>query len=529
MRRARSRFDNEDNRDENIYTTPLRRSSVRIPRLRLADVNLELKDAKLPAATYRPVFTRIARKKNYSEDRFIVQRGKYNFDAANYNLTKKRPHDSEKENELDVFDQMDSLPEKWRQNNMHRLMVKENVIPGLRQKGVMRGNQVSPENKLNGNLTGLPKDLWNEECIADGMWKAKPRKRPGIHVIDSILDVSGMARSLQSNYNFMDWSSKDVIATASRNSIVLLYTSEEMRCLENVKSSNLCALKWSNDGDKLAICTLSSSTKVFCLRTKTITWSKKCFCVNEMNTQCYARCVCWSKNDQHVVVGCNGLISIYLTTSGELVNSTIAHTSPILKLSFSSNYRYLVSSAMDSTVRLIVWPDVLVCFDLTYYEPVKAMVWHPHENDLLCIGGGLGDASLSLWNVNKLDCQSYRVVEFFGAVENLAWNKLSSELVVQWSYWEEHKQYTIMPVLASLDRFVDAVPVEKDLPIKSIMWNSDHTQLATYNNEFFSTWNFFGDQFQHQRKKRQKQRDYREVNEKSKNSDSKGFNHFTIR
>lgn len=84
----------------------------------------------------------------------------------------------------------------------------------------------------------------------------------------------------------------------------------------------------------------------------------------------------------------------------------------------------------------------------------QALAWHPSESGCLCIGGGLGDASLSLWNVNKLDPEevSYRHVDFFGAVENLAWNKSSGELVVHWSYWVEQTQYTAMPVLASLDR-----------------------------------------------------------------------------
>lgn len=98
---------------------------------------------------------------------------------------------------------------------------------------------------------------------------------------------------------------------------------------------------------------------------------------------------------------------------------------------------------------------------------------------MLCIGGGTGDASLSLWNVNKLNPVSYRHVHFHGAVENLAWNKHSGELVVHWSYWEGRNRYTVMPVLASLDRIVDVLPVDKALRVISINWNSDQTQLGT--------------------------------------------------
>lgn len=86
---------------------------------------------------------------------------------------------------------MDSLSVKWRKKHMHQLMAKENVIPGLRQTGVLRGNHLSTENKLPGHLAGRPKVLWDEEYLEDGMWKSKPRKRPLVHLIDALLDMPG--------------------------------------------------------------------------------------------------------------------------------------------------------------------------------------------------------------------------------------------------------------------------------------------------------------------------------------------------
>lgn len=78
---------------------------------------------------------------------------------------------------------------------MHQLMVKENVIPGVRQKQVLRANHLSTENKLPGNLAGRPRELWDEDQFEDGMWKSKPRKRPLIGIIDSILDMPGFQTS----------------------------------------------------------------------------------------------------------------------------------------------------------------------------------------------------------------------------------------------------------------------------------------------------------------------------------------------
>ena len=109
----------------------------------------------------------------------------------------------------------------------------------------------------------------------------------------------------------------------------------------------------------------------------------------------------------------------------------------------------------------------------------QSLAWQPNENGTLCVGGGVGDASLSLWNMNKLNPPAYRTVKFNGAVENMLWNKQSGELVVHWTYLEGGKQYTIMPVFASLDRIVDVLPVDKEMQVNTVMWNFDHTQLGT--------------------------------------------------
>ncbi|XP_076170772.1 protein cortex [Ptiloglossa arizonensis] len=469
------------------------------------------------------------RKQNYSEDRFIIRRRKYNFEAANYLLKREAPIQPQN-NHLDVLEQVNSLSKRWRRKYMHQLMVKENVIPGLRQKGVLRGNHLSAENKLPGNLAGLPKDRWDEEYFEDGMWKSKPRKKPILYSMDSILEVPGIERSLQSRYRLIDWSSRNIVAAATWESVVFIDTCmfQSVKPLEKVKSSTLCILKWSNAGEKLAICSLSASIKVYCIQVKKVIWSVKCHAMSEFNSLCYVRCLCWSHDDKLIVTGCMGVITVYSVINGSVVNSTVAHSTVILTLAFSANYQYLVSSAMDMNIRVLLWPSLAALLDITYYEPVKALAWHPHESDLLCIGGGLGDASLSLWNVNKLDPVSYRLVPFNGAVENLAWNKLSGELTVHWSYWEEQKQYTVIPVFASLDQIVDAVPVDKDWQIKSMMWNADHTQLAIYSNEVLSIWNFFGNEYNYHRK-RQEQCKNLKTQESAGSRSFNEFCHFIIR
>ncbi|KOC64464.1 Cell division cycle protein 20 like protein [Habropoda laboriosa] len=394
------------------------------------------------------------------DDRFIFRRYKYNFEAANYLLTKKTTTTLE-ENVLDVFKQGD-------------------VIPGMRQKQVLRCSHLSSENKLPGNLAGRPKELWDEEYFEDGMWKSKPRKRPLIGAMDSLLDMPGFQPLPRHHCRLLDWSSKNMIAAAIQDYVMFYdtHTPQIMEPVENVEVTNICAVKWNNAGNKLVICTLLSEIKLYCLETLKVIWTTMCNS-SEYNSPCHVRCVCWYQDDQYIVTGCKGLITIYSTKKGIVVNSVMAHNTGLLTLVFSPNYEYLVSSATDMTVRIFRWSSLVLSLDITYYEPTRALAWHPYESALLCIGGGLGDASLSLWNVNKLDPVSYRHVDFQGAVENLAWNKISGELVVQWSHWTGQNRCTMMPVLASLDHIVDELPVDKDSQVHDITWNSDHTQLGT--------------------------------------------------
>jgi len=65
-----------------------------------------------------------------------------------------------------------------------------------------------------------------------------------------------------------------------------------------------------------------------------------------------------------------------------------------------------------------------------------------------------------------------------GRVENLAWNKLSGELVVHWTYREGDNRYTIVAVLASFNRIVDVLPLDKETQLSFLKFNATHEQLS---------------------------------------------------
>lgn len=99
--------------------------------------------------------------------------------------------------------QLDTLLVNSRRKCMHQAMVQENVIRGLSQKKVLRGCHLSMKNTLPGNLAGQPASIWDEKYDESATWKSKPRKKPLIQIVDSILDMPG----------FQAPSSKNLITT----------------------------------------------------------------------------------------------------------------------------------------------------------------------------------------------------------------------------------------------------------------------------------------------------------------------------
>lgn len=123
----------------------------------------------------------------------------------------------------------------------------------------------------------------------------------------------------------------------------------------------------------------------------------------------------------------------------------------------------------------------------------KAFAWHPWDFGTLCIGGGQGDGSLSLWDIPRQDSIGYKRVAFVGHVKNMIWNKVSGELVIQWYYWEDNKRFVTVAVLASWDRIVDVAEWDSRYGshVANLVWNPSHTKLGIQMMNGLIIWNFF--------------------------------------
>ncbi|XP_031836997.2 protein cortex isoform X1 [Nomia melanderi] len=518
FRRPLFRLQNQENQGiGDINTTPLNSGTSRLPRVLLNKFLMPSDDAR-----YSHTNTETATSKNIAEvirryppplpeqnsfaDRFIIPRKKCNMEAANYLLTRKVDEGSS-DNKLDVFKEIKTLNVKWRKEAMHRAIERANIIPGLGQKQVLY-NRSASENKLPGILATQPKALWSEGDFRDEMWRSTPRNQPLISQAGSILDILDVQRRSRISRYLIDWSSKDMIAEAIRDKVSIFKSTMPQlgSSLKTMDGADVSSLKWNNAGDRLAVCTLSSTVKLYDGQNNQIVWTATHNQITPFIITNRLSCICWSHDDQLIAVGSATIIRIYSAKTGQVINSIEAHNGIILTITISSNDCYLVSSSADKKISIFKWPKLLHYMDIEYSDPATAVAWHPYDGNLLCIGGGWSDASLSLWNMSTRNVQSYRLVDFFGAVENLAWNKRSGELVVHWAYWENDIEYNVVPVLGSLDRIVDMVPMKKDLQVISLVWNADHTQLGVYTGECFYVWNFFGDEYQYRQSGREQKK-----------------------
>ncbi|XP_011057196.1 PREDICTED: protein cortex [Acromyrmex echinatior] len=432
-------------------------------------------------------------KQIYLGDRFLPSRRGYNFDMAHYLLMKEKP--TEKTNIIDVCKEVDSLDTTYRRKALRAIMLEQVLIPELDQDKILRFSSSMVRRARN-----PPRSEYEKK---DG-WKCIPRKKILIGSAEKMLSVPENVVPLQGNMA-MDWSCNNMLAM-SNNDHLIIYNNDGEKVLSSVircesvtyDINKITDIKWASDGNKLIMSILilknyTSALVMYDLKKQKILWDVICKCQVE-EKGCTIRCVCWSAYDRQIVTGCAGKISIFDPDTGILLHTRLELTkAEILNLSFSPNYKYLVSTGEDKIVRLFSWSELTPCFNIRFFKPVKAVAWHPQVPDLLCIGGRK-NGSLSLWNVNKCAMTAFVRAKFNGRVENLTWNKLSGELVVHWTYKEEDNIYTIVAVLASFNRIVDVLPLDKETRLCFLKFNAAHEQLITFcsNMNVYSIWNFFG-------------------------------------
>lgn len=494
-RAAISAFVEMESNDGNIYDTPLRRT-VAFPRQCLLDRQFEEEVTRSTLSTglqFRPTRNPCSTKISHRNlDRFIPSRVATNFGAANYLLTKTPPERQEdKVGCLDVLSQSQAISTSWKKEQVKRTFEEAGIIEGLKRKTVLTVSH--PTNAIGkAHVYGRKKEWWGVVSLDSGVWKVKPRRKP-LLTAESIVDMPGLP-SIDCQRH-IDWSSNNTIAANLNNTICVFGSISSMTTsnMRQIHSNNpVTYVKWSNSGKLLAIATSAAESvvSVFSEETLKVIRKVKCKC-SDYQLQCAIQCICWSNNDDYLITGCeNKIMSIFKMSSDE--RSYSCFEQGLVNISVSPNNHYIAVVDESVTVRIVNWETLTLTLEITHWRPIQALAWHPWETGILCIGGGVRDGSLSLWNVNTKTPLCFRTIEFKGHVRHLLWNKLSGELVVHWFYHKNRRSRAIVTVLGCMDRIVDVLPVQEHKEVSDIMWNHNHAQIAIQVDECFLIWNFFG-------------------------------------
>ncbi|XP_012289015.1 protein cortex [Orussus abietinus] len=510
----------EESGNDRIDTTPLRGNFARFPKLRLLDRHFRLDDVpkyvkpEFPEQLENPV--NVNRGKwglayqsggRSSLDRFIPQRRSSDLDASNYSINRES---AKVDRYLDVLGQVQSLESSWRKREMSQAFEKFGIIRSKNRRILQLTKPSGSVEKIPGSCVDQPKDFRYDGSETEYLWPCRPRKRPVIGAPETVLDMPDMPQN--AGGSLLDWSSTNLFASNAENSVKIFDVSCKFLVFVRFETlGDVCALKWNQAGDKMAVATSRSMIFIHnhILRHK-IEWKTSCSCSKQLSVYCEVNCLCWSQDDKEIVTGCSeGRVMVYTASSGAKNRFIMAHSCGIYSMAFSSNYRYLATIGVEPVLRVFIWPELTAFAEYCYEVVPKAIAWHPWKSNILCVGGGIEDSTLTLWNVNSEKLLSLRWIKLKGFVNNLIWNKLSGELVVNWIYSQRRTKISTIPVFSNFNRVVDVLPVEKKTYVSRLICSPDNTQLATMYNGALLIWNFFGNDsamqkgiFQQSKKKR---------------------------
>ncbi|CAG5088779.1 Similar to cort: Protein cortex (Heliconius melpomene) [Cotesia congregata] len=443
---------------------------------------------------------------NYN-DRMIPPRRELNVDIAKHKLGEKYISVDDKPY-LDVIGQMKLLHTDWKKRMMTESLNEIEPFQGLKDQRILSFNSKQrPLSTPSCYKPGFDPDKRSsviKKSSIDDVWKAKSRCKPLLKCWESAVELSGYIHF--PSRGMIDWSSKNMMLVAVEQEILVFKDSWETQCVsavvnieaENIGTQKIRGVKWNHAGDRFVM--YSESLKLCCydITAGKIIWKHNCSC-----PRCSIRCIAWSKTDRQVFTGCNnGKLSIF-TINGSYIakeESVIVHEGSVLDMVISPDDQYIATTGADKNISIYQLKGIVPFLEIGYYDPSEALAWHPWEKGVLCIGGGIGDGSLSLWDIPKQKSLDYRRVNFLSRVKHLAWNKLSGELVVVWYYWEGTTRSTTIPVLASWNRIVDGIIIQKNTDslsfnhrIANVVWNPHHTRLGIQTGDRLYLYNFFDD------------------------------------
>ncbi|XP_077300667.1 protein cortex-like [Arctopsyche grandis] len=455
-------------------------------------------------------------------DRFVSRRA-----GSDYQITKSKIFSNVKgvDTNADLFNQD---PYGWRSRGYVNLL--ESTLKNY-----------TPESKI----LHLTEEVKSEnckpkqECDEGKGWHCVPRKRPVIGQPDLIFDLPGYQDYMQ--HDILDWGKRDLLVAALKSQIFMWHSpSNNVLTLHEFQDDVITVTKWDPSGVYIAVgtfygrlCIIDSNTKK-CMQ---IPW--QCYKIRPDDNSSITALAWSTQGYQLACCTCTGMVCTFDTrSSSNSARIKNAHSSDITAARFSPDGQFLVTCGLDCMVRLWCLPDIIPFFEIVYANPARALAWHPWRGCQLAVGGGLGagqglgDGSLSVWDVARQTNLCHRLSTVPCAVDALAWSSHTAELAV--SYWldrvclgneEEIPGHSRLLILSSPGSVTDELcaPLGRT---RALLFNPDGTKIASASSdENLFIWNFLGKQgpllnmYKRKIKKQSSYRKLREINE---------FNNFGI-
>ncbi|XP_048507567.1 protein cortex isoform X3 [Athalia rosae] len=471
-------------------------------------------------------------------DRFIPRRQGQKLDEAYQYLEPVPPEKTTDghciELPKDVRSISNGIRRDWEKRDMVRALA--TVFPGaggrrrlLKQFGTTcsRGTGYSSggEDTIPGSFVGLPKNFADERystTVDDYRWPVKPRRRPVIGRPDRILDVP--------QFRTMEyWSSKNLIATVIGRSVCVIRDRlDEDACDIKIEFySNCTAVKFSNSGDKLAIGRDSNCiTSVFSHYTAKYASEFKCDDqLHPVRYFCRPTAYAWSNDDKYLIAGCSGgsleIVDVVTFLKKRKLIPTPDRIVPVVGISFSPNNRFLTVTSLGGFTTIYSWPGLDVYMQIVTSSNCLTSAWHPWKGSLLCLGGM--DGSLTMCDIQSRLPHSFNTTRFRSSVDNLAWNKITGELVVNWFVREHERRESAVIVYANFDFITDVItPTANRSRVGHMLWSPDGATIACQAQQSIFMYGFL-DKSRKERMEKEKRL------ERDRRRRSTGLSYFNLR
>lgn len=112
--------------------------------------------------------------------------------------------------------------------------------------------------------------------------------------------------------------------------------------------------------------------------------------------------------------------------------------------------------------------------NIKFASNLQSLAWHPWNTNILCIRD---HPFISLYDIQraKVLCWKRALPGLF--VDEIAWSKLSGELVVKFNHREGNQSRSTVAVFSSFNRIVDIV--YRGHSVSGMIWSPDNTQLGS--------------------------------------------------